>query len=346
MSGYLTPAGYSDGYTDESRPNGTSVQHGGVQYTWFSVSRLWFTTSQLPVIPAVNLVAATPTTSPNIAPTSPTLWTPGMTASTNLPAPTFPPLQRTAAPPATLSARDLLEMSPEVTLLKYYGVVYVSSRANDLYGPIGPVTEWALPHDLAGYGSLGGSYHHVPPNPLAAGITEGDTVLAAMNAFFQPVDMVLSENCRGYTLASLSEATARVTFTEEKDHVSRMDRSWAFHNNGQWTKFAIVEFKRSGALRRADWNSPEVTGRGDIICRQLKKHATSCVTRFVACCDGEKLVLIWLGGEMADWNRNPNPPATPAQIRWIEDTGEIKRNLFVFLKQALDAKLREYRLLQ
>ena len=233
-------------------------------------------------------------------------------------------------------------------ILQYSGIVYASSEANVHYGAVGPLSPWALPTDLCGYQTLQGLYHYVPPNPLAAGITEGDTVLTAMNAFFQPVDMVLHQNCHGNTLASFSESSSTVPIGNGRTQTSRVDRSWAFQKNGTWIKFAVVEFKRRGALVEAEWNATapgsQVGGRGGKICRQLKKYGHHCQTRFVACCDGEKLVTIILEGDSTNWynDRAYAAPTTPARSRWVVDSGEMKRHLFLFLKEALETKLREH----
>lgn len=252
----------------------------------------------------------------------------------------------------TFPAKFVLEVPPEMGILQYSGTVYNSSEANIFYGPVGPLTQWDLPQDLAGYNNLQGKYHYVPPNPLAAGITEGDTVLAAMNAVFQPVDMVLHQNCDGRILASFSESTSSVRTGVGRDQICRVDRSWAFYNGQTWVKFAIVEFKRRGALKSSEWQfggvGTTVGGKGGKICRQLKKCASLCGTPFVGCCDGEKMVLMCLAGSSADWYRAiaDTAPPTPAFARWIENSAEMKRSLYVFLREALKVKLREHRILQ
>lgn len=220
----------------------------------------------------------------------------------------FPRLERFAVPPPTYTARFVLELPPEMSLLQYSGIVYNSSDSNNHYGPVGPLTYWDLPSDLCGYSNLQGLYHYVPPNPLTTGITEGDTVLAAMNAFFQPVDMVLNYNCRGQILASFSESTSRVQIGMGREQICRVDRSWAFRKGQTWVKFAIVEFNRRGALNASDWsfgvNGSTVAGRGGKVCRQLKRGSSLCGTPFVGCTDGEKLVVMCLGGNTADWYRD------------------------------------------
>jgi hypothetical protein len=137
-----------------------------------------------------------------------------------------------------------------------------------------------------------------------------------------------------------------------REQICRVDRSWAFRKGETWVKFAIVEFKRPGALNTSDWdfgaNGSTVAGRGGKICRQLKKGASLCGTPFVGCSDGKKLVVMRLGGNVADcYHDTPyTAPATPAQARWIENSVEMKRHLFLFLREALDFKLREHGMLQ
>jgi hypothetical protein len=196
MSSFPTPATYRDNYTDATRPNGTTVFMllGGqfVTVYWSHGLQQWST------VPTVQVVAATPFGSPQIMTSTPMQSQQASSPNPGARGPTaFPQLVRFAVPQPTYTAKFVLELPPEMSLLQYSGIVYNSSDSNNYYGPVGPLTYWELPADLCGYSELQGLYHYVPPNPLAAGITEGDTVLAAMNAFFQPVDMVVHRNCRG-----------------------------------------------------------------------------------------------------------------------------------------------------
>jgi hypothetical protein len=352
--GSPTPPEYRDNYTDETRPHGAVAIVGPnrVIFYWSSSSRTWW--MQTPV--EFNVIPPSPYGSPVTTFTIPQ-GTPQTTSFTiqqgthqTTAAAVFPPRQQLSAPPPTQSARFILEVSPEMGILQYSGIVYASSEANVHYGGVGPLSPWALPSDLCGYQNLRGLYHYVPPNPLAAGITEGDTVLTAMNAFFQPVDMVLHQNCGGHPLASFSESSSTVSIGNGRAQTSRVDRSWAFQKGQTWIKFAVVEFKRRGALVQTEWNATapgsQVEGRGGKICRQLKKYASHCQTRFVACCDGEKLVTMILEGDSTKWynDRAFTAPITPARSRWVGDSGEMKRYLFLFLKEALEAKLSEHRM--
>jgi len=332
---------------------------GGSQYQtffWSSSLRSWMN-APLPV----QVITPAPFAVPIVQVTNPTPYgSPITMASMPLQSPVpghtipdkglaFEPLGNLSAPAPTFSAKFVLEVPPETTSLQYSGVVYNSSEANNLYGPVRPLELWKLPQGLTGYDNLLGLYHYVPPNPLAAGITEGDTVLAAMNAIFQTVDMVLQQNCHSQILASFSESTSRINTRMGREQICRVDHSWAFQKGQTWITFAIVEFKRRGAIRADDWSAQHLTvgGRGGKICRQLKKCATLCRTRFVGCCDGEKMVLMCLGGDSNDWYRDTanTAPTTPAHARWIQNSGEMKRHLFVFLREALDYKLQEHGML-
>jgi hypothetical protein len=342
----------ADGYNDFNRPHGTSsvfvVGNQHVTYYWYADFRHWNLT---PPAPSIQVTSATPFSSPEL-----TTSFPVQTASAT-PAPikplSFEQLGQYTPPDPNLSAKFVLEIPPRMGFLQYSGAVYNSSESNKYYGTVGPLASWELPPDLAGYNSLQGLYHYTAPNPMAAGITEGDTVLAAMNAFFDPVDAVLYNNCHGQFVTSSSESTASVRTGEGRAQICRVDRTWAYYNQQtkNWVRFAIIEIKRRGALTASDWVfgvRSSVAGRGEKICRQLKKSALISGTPFVGCCDGEKLVVMHLQGNSEDWsNRTANmAPPTAALARWIESSTEIKRNLYVFLRQALEFKLREHGILQ
>ena len=116
--------------------------------------------------------------------------------------------------------------------------------------------------------------------------------------------MVVHRNCRGQILASFSVSTSSVQTGMEREQICRVDRSWAFQKGETWIKFAIVEFKRRGALSASEWsfgaNGSTVAGRGGKVCLQLKKYASLCGTRFIGCCDGERLVVTCLEGNIVD----------------------------------------------
>jgi len=113
-----------------------------------------------------------------------------------------------------------------------------------------------------------------------------------------------------------------------------------------WQKFAFLELKRPGALKRTEW-APSMSGgqvpvrrSGEKICRQLVKYAYNSGVRYVAACTWDTLVLLKLGGEMNTWcGTEPSP--IPAQFQWVENKTEMKRHLYVFLKHALRAFLSE-----
>jgi hypothetical protein len=117
--------------------------------------------------------------------------------------------------------------------------------------------------------------------------------------------------------------------------------------NNKWVRFAVLEFKRPGSIKGFEWvpatnGSGEIEGSGAKICRQLKKYAYSLALRYVSVCDFNLLILLRLGGNPGDWY-NATPllaGSTSAEIRWIAEAPEMKRNLYVFLKEALDECLR------
>lgn len=236
-------------------------------------------------------------------------------------------------------------------------VVYSSSNTNQYYGTIGPITPLPLLQDLAGYNDLNSSvkYSPVPSDPFSVGISEGDIIYDTMNAIFTPVNMVLHKHSRGVRLGSFCEAyhSAPVTIqlssgvTISGEHLSRVDRMWAFWNGHTWVKFAVVEFKRPGALADSEWGPAiqggEVIGLGATMCRQGLKYYYSYEVRYIIVCDGSRMICLKVGGTKEDWF-NSTPLAarpTPAQARWIASREEMKRYAFVFFREALEYKLRE-----
>jgi hypothetical protein len=191
--------------------------------------------------------------------------------------------------------------------------------------------------------------HPVNQNPLSTAITEADFVHFATTNYINPVNIVLFHHNCGVELAQMSEATrsAKIVFDHggTGQHVSRADITWAFIHprTQQQIKFAVLEFKRGNAITEADWspafNGGEVTGKGAKVCRQLKKYAGGFGTRFVGICDGEKAILLRLSGDPSTWYGDTpwQAPATHAVARYIAKREEIKRNLYLWLTQALVA---------
>jgi hypothetical protein len=58
---------------------------------------------------------------------------------------------------------------------------------------------------------------------------------------------------------------------------------------------------------------------------------------FNGVCDWFQLVLLRLGGSREQWK---DTIEVESNYRWIVDRNEMKRNLYVFLKEALDDFLR------
>src|SRR5438270_609178 len=200
MNSFPTPANYHDGYTDATRPDGMpgamSVSANEFRtFYWSRTGQVWSNQSPVTVI---QITPTTPFGSPTTivsTPSASNYASSSATATTG-----FPRLQQLTVPTPNLTAQYILDIAPETSSLQYSGIVHNSSDSNYCYGDVGPLSYWHLPSDLAGYPNLNGRYHYPPPNPLAAGITEGDTVLTAITAFFQPVDMVLHQNSYGYRL--------------------------------------------------------------------------------------------------------------------------------------------------
>jgi hypothetical protein len=159
------------------------------------------------------------------------------------------------------------------------------------------------------------------------------------------VNIVLANNAYGYNISCNAEETQSVIFSMgnglTKSHLSRVDKSWSYDGG----LFAILEFKRPGAIKPAEWfntANDTVWGSGDHICRQLKKYAYAYGLRYVGVCDLNTLILMQLGGDQNQWyNATPeNAPTTSAYFRYITDKNQMKRQMYVFLKEALDFKLR------
>ena len=123
--------------------------------------------------------------------------------------------------------------------------------------------------------------------------------------------------------------------------LSHLDLSLSTLISGEWRRFAILEFKRPGAIKFAEWQpvmgQPGTLGPGAVnICRQLHKYAYACNTPFGAVCDGLTLVLMKFGGSRHDWYNAQPQRAIPnsAVFRWITDRSLMKRNLYVWAREA------------
>jgi hypothetical protein len=308
--------------------------------------------------PAINIQGATPATSPQMTYTTPVFTT--RTLPTNQPTSTtisFPPLMQCPTTlPADYTARMMLDHPPLMPIFdESSGTVYNSSAANDHYGAIAPLREWPLPEGLGGYNVLSDfdRYTPFPNNPLAATVTEADVISTTMNAIFNPVETVLSRNnynCQIKAACEDSHTVSVPTHLGSVSHLSRIDRSYSYWDgqSQMWIPFAIIEFKRPGALVYEEWraafaNGTEVGGKGTKLCRQLKKYGYGLVTPFVGAFDGRVLLLLFLDGTREQWYHADTSEArsTPAYFRWIYNPVEMKRNAYVFLRDALRWKLRQ-----
>lgn len=362
MSEFPTPLGHNDGFLDSTRPDGYRrflwIGNQTVDCIWSWQRQTW---SPYPA-PTLQYSPASPVGSPQVASTMPLLYPAG---GGNLLSPfagqgtrqgTQPPPAKFPAPVAldygtpSFTARMLLESSPPQVSLGTSGVAYSSTTSNEYYGLIGPLQEWPLPQGLFGYAQLSDHKIYYPSNidPTAVVITEADAILTAMNNLFTAVNIVLAATSRGYQIRCQSEESHTVavqTADGPLHHLSRVDKSWSYSNGTKWVPFAVLEFKRPGAIKQGDWfQTPNgtVSGSGGNICRQLKKYAYSFGLRFVGVCDLNTLMLLQLGGAPGEWKsatpRGANP--TGAYYRCVNQQDQMKRQMYVFLMEALDAKLR------
>jgi hypothetical protein len=229
------------------------------------------------------------------------------------------------------------------------GVAFPSSQANEHYGLIGPLVDWPLPSDLCGYKDLPNHAIYYPNNydPTVVIITEADDILTAMHTMFNDVNIELASNASGYQIRCSSEESHSVPVepdTGRTYHLSRVDKSWSYNDGQKFIRFTVLEFKRPGAIKQVDWFSTTdstVTGTGANICRQLKKYAYSFSLHHVGVCDLDTLMLLHLGGDRNDWlsSMTGTAPTTGARYRCITQRDQMKRHLYVFLKEALHAML-------
>jgi len=147
-------------------------------------------------------------------------------------------------------------------------------------------------------------------------------------------------NSTAYNIRCASEDSHSVKVQVDGDvveHLSRIDISWSVQIQNIWYRFAILEFKRPGAIHGSHW-APALTGEPVVrsaqkICQQLTKYAYSFGGPFVGVCDWVHLVLLQLEGDRNRWCNAAE--GISARFRWVSDRNEFKRNLYVFLKEAL-----------
>jgi len=357
MEGYVTPASFQDGATDHTRPHNTEATfniNNQMTLCRFDAGQMrWHPkTSVASAIPQIVFQASSPLMPYSLPPTP---WPlnavgtglhPATVAQPEQPTTQFDPLLR-SAPVAVFSARMLLEADvPTVSFLKF-GQSSISSTTNQLYATISQLTEWRLPEGLSGYYDLPADlrYSSIDANPAIQVIGEQDAVWAARSYIVTPVELVLCQNSP-YTIRCTAEDshTRKVpTGISENDtvsHISRVDLSWSVKVLENWYRFAVLEFKRPGAINGADWSpaiqNHSVVGSAKRICQQLCKYAYTFSSPFVAVCDLHTLLLLRLGGEAQQWRSDlPNRAFISAHFRWVDVQNEMKRNLYVFLAEAL-----------
>ena len=247
------------------------------------------------------------------------------------------------------TAREFLDSLLPLASFRPFGVVYVSSAANELFGLLGPFTAWELPQDLGGYLQLPAERVFYPLNRLNPTrpidrVTEADAIDFAMRTIFEPVQSVINI-ASGQEVFVDSESTHSVQINDSMKLVSRVDKSWSFSNGA---RFVVMEFKRPGALKEWEWFPTNrqtgmvstVIGGAAKICRQLKKYCLTYKTRYCAVCDVQVLIEMYLKGDPNYWMSDipRQAPTTPARIRWIKDNKEMKREWFVFAIAAMKWK--------
>jgi hypothetical protein len=359
----------NDGYTDFNRPNGTNViaygPDGQPVSMWFNSStQLWYPPAQ---IPQIQFQPASPMSSPpqqygapigGNGPSPHYLQVPlGPSASAFNPSvasqsapinPTqFPARIESRSPAGVLSARMLLDFDvPNVAVLTI-GLASTSSASNGAYATVNWLTDWPLPPQLCGYGSLAADlkYSANDPDPTIQITAEADAIWASRLYLVTPVNIVLYYNIsRPYRVRCSSEDSHSVRLLvdgKSVEHLSRVDLSWSVEIPRRgWQRFALLEFKRPGAVRTSEWapgtRGDPVVNSADKICRQLAKYAYSFDIPFVGVCDWDYLVLLRLQGTREQCREG----YLAADIRWIENPNEMKRNLYVFLKEAFEDCLR------
>lgn len=255
-----------------------------------------------------------------------------------------------------MSARDLLEISAPHLPTQGSGQASNSSTSNSFYANIGSLTLLAYPDDLAGYYNLDLThlYHPVQVDRTLDISVEADAIRACHSYIVGPVNMVLANNPyslqgQSYPIRSISEDVHSKTVQVGNNyvlHVTRVDLSWQVSLASGWHTFAIVEFKRPKALHQADW-APAMCGQGPVrdqgkkICRQLVKYGMHYGVRFVAACTWDAMILLRLGGDPNNWYGAVGAGAIPAEYQWINSQTDMKRHLFVFLRNALRVFLCE-----
>jgi len=269
-------------------------------------------------VPAVQVVGATPGSSPVVGVTYPPT---SMQGGYYLASTARPQLLQTGSSAFnlsnyTLTAIELFQHLPPPRPFAPSNLVYLSSTVNETFGDVGPISQWPLENIEIQYNNiLGGNKIAHPPNhdPLKVLISEADAVHAAVNDYLMPVNIAFYELLRYYNICHeifcRSEDTHHAKATvdmKEIIQVSRVDLSWGYSHpvSKEYVRFGILEFKKPGSLRYNDFDNDEqkVKGSGAKICRQLKKYCQAYGMPRAACCSYDTLVcLSFDGNTMHTW---------------------------------------------
>lgn len=311
MEPFQTPFGFNDWYTDETRPEGHlahfQVLGGPRKFHWSEYKRQWFP------------------------------------ASIFLPTPVF------QEPENKWTARQLLESPPpNITTSAVSVPTHQSSQHNLLYATLSLLTPSPNPDGLVDYYSSQNQqaavHYPIQLDPTLEMNNESEVIYAARHYIVTPV-------CRALYYSSASRIISKTEETViEANVVSRLDMSFSTEISGVRRVFAILEFKRPGAIKLHEWQpvmgQPGKLGPGaDNISRQLHKYGYTCDTRYVAVFDGQKLLVMVLGGTRDDWRSDQTLGARPngAFYRLIVNRDKLKCNLYVWLKEAYNEHLLRWR---
>ena len=249
------------------------------------------------------------------------------------------------------TAKEVLDYdAPEGTVLSL-GPASTSSRLNGIYPNVTQLFNWDLPEGLGGYARLPQGSPFAPPqlDPTIEINVEADAIWVSRLYLLTPVNTVFSHTSPYKIRCSVEDGHSVRVRVDNKmvEHLSRVDLSWSVEvHEGHWNKFALLEFKRPGAICGRDWgpgfNNEPLVGLTKKICQQLIKYGHTYGTRFVGVSDWDMLVLLRLCGTRDVWASATigEPVNVSAYFRWISDRHEIKRNLYVFLKEILEYFLR------
>jgi hypothetical protein len=359
-TGIYTPPGFNDEYTDNSRPHKTKatlVVHGQpTQYWYHAGHRLWYVTVPSTSTPQIHVQPSSPVASPYQQYTMPNVNWPGNVpgfgtgttyqTQTAPPAPPkFPGRLPIISAPTGFSARMHLDYDIPVVQILSNGLASVSSGTNQHYANVSGLLAWDLPQGLSGYENLPAEllYSAAQIDPAIQISGEADAIWASRLYIVTPVNSVLCRNT-SYPIRCGSEDSHSVKVMVDGnivEHMSRVDLSWSVKIQEIWYRFAVLEFKRPGAIVYTDW-SPALVKKPVVrsakkICQQLSKYAYTFHNPFNGVCDWFQLVLLRFGGSREQWK---DTIEIESNYRWVEDRNEMKRNLYVFLKEALDDFLR------